>query len=757
MANAIGDHLDLLCDVGEVAARLAGSSDAQGFLSQIVGMVATHLGADVCSIYLFEEAESTLVLRATHGLLPDSVGRIRMGLDEGLTGQALRELRPICESRASRNPLFKHFAGINEEPYDSFLAVPICKGLERIGVLAVQRGEIRAFSARDTMALRATASQLANAIENARVLMNLQALTLREISTPPQSEFPSVVRGRVASKGWAYGRAVVRDPERFRRLLVTGQFTGTYVMADFQAALDATVDQLQQLQASVKQRLPEMASLIFDAHLMMLKDPTLIGEMTAGIEGGGSPPEVVLAVGRKYIDLLAASDHAYMREKAQDVEDLVRRLMGNMIGTDHVVPAGAESNIVIARELFPSDILTLSIGRAAGAVLVSGGVTSHVSILARSLHLPLLIAEAPELLALPEGTPVLLDDETGSIFINPSEDLVASLRDRAAARRRLAVPDREVRESTVTREGTRIRLLANVNLLSDLALARDAGAEGVGLYRSEFPFLIRSSLPSEDEQVVIYTRLVQGMGDKEVTFRTLDLGGDKLLAYFGVSGEANPALGLRSIRFAFRYDDEFKQQLRAILRAGAAGAPLRIMFPMVASLEDFLRARDTVQQCIDALRGEGLACHKAPALGVMMEVPSAVEIADELARHADFLCVGTNDLIQFLLAVDRTNEHVASYFVPHHPAVLRALSRIGEAGQRYGREVSVCGEMAHEEAYVPFLLGIGARALSLDPQYLPQIQDCIESISIDQVERDARELLACQTVAQVASLLGLGD
>jgi phosphotransferase system enzyme I (PtsP) len=312
----------------------------------------------------------------------------------------------------------------------------------------------------------------------------------------------------------------------------------------------------------------------------------------------------------------------------------------------------------------------------------------------------------------------------------------------------------EVTETTATADGQRVRLLANVNLLSDLPLARQVKAEGIGLYRSEFPFLVRSTLPSEEEQLVIYSQLVRESPSPLVTFRTLDLGGDKLLAYYDSSGEENPQMGLRSIRFSFRHRDVFEQQLRAILRA-AEGIDLRIMFPMISSVEDFLKARDITRRCIEDLREEGVDCHRSPEIGMMVEVPSAVALIDVLAEEADFLCIGTNDLTQFLLAVDRTNEKVAEYYTSCHPAVLRALKRVTEVCIAAGKHVSVCGEMAHERDFLPFLLGIGIRSLSVDPQFLPEIQQSIAALSVEQCRLHAEAVLAERTVMGIARRMHL--
>ncbi|MCE5327314.1 MAG: phosphoenolpyruvate--protein phosphotransferase [Planctomycetaceae bacterium] len=756
MAASEKEHLSLLCDVSEFAARLAGSADIHAYLTQIVGLVADHLRCDVCSIYLYEAKTQELVLQATWGLAPQSVGRVRMKITEGLTGMALRELRAVREKTASDNPNFKPFQGINEEPFDAFLAVPIQRGIEKIGVLVVQRSREHPFNDEDVLAVKATTSQLAGAIENARILMSVPKAHDEATAERPQAA-SRMVKGQIASKGFAHGPALIHDHGAYHRLFTEALGARSYSLADFQKAMEATAEQLQGLQVRLGQRVPEIASLIFEAHLMMLKDTAFIGEMRTRIDNGENPPQAVLTVGRKYSDLMAASPHAYMREKEHDVEDVVRRILANLMGMRLEAGTDEASAVIIAREMYPSDIVKLASAEVGGIVQTSGGVTSHVSILARSLHVPMVIADDPTLLELPEGTPVLLDADIGNIYISPTDDIVERFSQRQTARNQVAAQAAPpaAQEPTATRDGTRIRLLANINLLTDIELARFVGAEGVGLYRSEFPFLVRNTPPSEEEQVSIYRRLIEGFRGQEVTFRTLDIGADKLLLFFDEAVERNPAMGLRSIRFSFRHDDIFRQQLRAILRAGA-DAPLRIMFPMISSVDDFLRAKATLDACLKELAALGLPHNSAPAVGVMVEVPSAVEMIDTIARHADFLCIGSNDLIQFLLAVDRGNEKVASYFMPHHPAVLRSLHRIAQAGAAAGREVSICGEMAHVGAYLPFLIGIGVRALSLDPQFLPPVQQQITQMTLAQAQQIAQDLLAQDTIdAVIARLPGL--
>jgi phosphotransferase system enzyme I (PtsP) len=317
--------------------------------------------------------------------------------------------------------------------------------------------------------------------------------------------------------------------------------------------------------------------------------------------------------------------------------------------------------------------------------------------------------------------------------------------ERKTARRKLA-------PETLTSDGARISLLTNINLLSDMKLAMQLGCEGVGLYRTEFPFLIRNDFPSEEEQYAIYRRIVETARGKEIVFRTLDIGGDKMLSYFQSYREANPFLGMRSIRFSLDNPRVFRAQIRAILRA-CGETPATIMFPMISSLDEFLSARDILTRCVLELAGQGYRINQQPQIGLMVEVPSIVEIIHDLARHADFFSIGTNDFVQYMLGVDRANEKVASFYTPHHPSVLRSLQRIVRSAMGLGREVSVCGEMAHQRAYLAFLIGIGVRKFSMDAGSLPDIQQYVEGLSLTQAESYAADLLSCVSVKQASERL----
>jgi phosphotransferase system enzyme I (PtsP) len=753
MTQTTREHFNLLCSIGDLAALLSGSQDIQSFLQRTVELVSRHLKADVCSIYLSDESSGDLILQATLGLNPEAVGHVRMKPGEGLVGTTFDTLRPIREAHASCNPHFKYFEEADEDRFESFLAVPIQRGVQRIGVLVVQHETPDYFTETDVMALRASASQLASAVENVRLLIDLYEATGR---TPPPTvplETPAFIKGRIAAGGFAFG------PARFLRKSHTALLAGDsrncrrLTAADFHAAVRRTADQLMDLQSRLAERLPESASLIFTAHFMILKDPKFIQKVVKAIEGGAAPPDAVRAVARHYIGMFSASGHAYIREKASDMEDLAGRILKNMLRDPSDEPAEEGGGIVVASELYPSEILKLASEDVAGFVLAKGGVTSHVSILARSLKIPMLIADWPGILDLAEETPLLLDGRIGNIYINPDEGVIQQFEAHREARRKAAAAPRSVCPITRTADGVRIRLMANINLLSELKTARHLNAEGVGLYRTEFPFLVRPTFPSEEEQYVIYRRLFQEMAGREVTIRTLDVGGDKALVYANGTAGANPDLGLRSIRFSLHHRTVFEGQIRAILRAAAESETVRIMFPMISSVDEFRKARSAVDEWREMLRAEGLPHHPNPAVGMMVEVPSVVELMEAFCREADFFSIGTNDFVQYTLAVDRGNERVAGYYLPHHPAVLRGLARIVRAAVARDRDVAVCGEMAHELQFIPYLLGIGIRTLSVDPQYLPMVQERIANLRIGRAEDHVAALLAEDTVAGTAKLL----
>ncbi len=750
MTSEKHEHLSLLFDISELAHMVSDSKDIDGFLRQVVRRVADHLKADVGSIYLLDESTDELVLTATVGLNPLSVGRIRMKIGEGLVGITMAGMRPVCDGTACNHPNFKYFEEAHEEPYKSFLSVPICRGSEKIGVLVVQHEKPDYFDLADIMGLRAISSQLAGTIANARLLIALQGQAgLQESKKITDSV--RFIKAESIVPGFAMGPAVPMKPvDPLFVDVPNSEFRNS--LPDFQSAVHDTINQLKLLQDQLVRRLPEGAALIFEAHYMILKDPRFSEQITNLIKKGQHAAAAIRSVARHFMGLFENSANAYIREKSQDIEDLAHRMLLNLRIEKAIGSSPLDAHIVIASQLYPSDVLKLASESVAGIILVSGAGTSHVAILARSLQIPLIIAKHRELLQVPENTPVLMDADIGTIYVDPSAQIRNRYRERDLARSRTAGKASGMRPETKTADGTRVQLMANINLLSELGLARELKAEGIGLYRSEFPFIVRSVFPSEEEQVWIYKRLFEQMEDRPVYIRTLDIGGDKVLPYSNSPKEANPELGLRSIRFSLKHRDIFDQQIRAILRAGAHADHLGIMFPMISSVDEFQTAHQAVHDAMAGLAGQKLEYQPNPSIGAMIELPAVIDIMDELAAQADFFSIGTNDLIQYMLAVDRTNESVAGYYQPFHPGILRGLARIVECAVRHGRPICVCGEVAHDRQYIPFLCGIGVRRLSVDPQFLPHVQETVRHLRMDHAMEYAQKLLACATLAEAAEI-----
>jgi phosphotransferase system, enzyme I, PtsP len=743
------DHAKIICDIGELSAIITDASDLDAMLRKSVDTVAGHMDADVCSVYLFDEAGQELVLRATRGLLPSAVGNVRLRSGEGLTGLAFSERRAICEADAPSNPNYRYFPGIGEEPYRSFVAVPILRGRRPIGAMTLQSKHPGHFSAEDVQVFRAITMQLATTIEMARLLLTLEA-PAAPMTSPPALPELRVVHGQVGAEGCALGEAVcIRQPSLAEIRALMG--STALDLPDFRRAVAATEKQLERLEELAGERLSDVTAVIFSAQLLMLHDQSWLGAMEEKIAAGIPPAEAVYRVILNYVERFDSMNNAYMREKRYDVLDVGRRLLTNLSG-HRAVESRLEGRIAIAAELLPSDVLKLGLEKIAGIVLLSGGMTSHVAVLARSLDLPLIFADEPRLLEIPDGTRMVLDARQGNLFVAPSEELEQRFREQEEARRSAVRLADGMRDETRTADGTRVTLLANINLLADVEVARSYKAEGIGLYRTEFPFMIRNDFPSEEEQLHIYRRLIEGMPGREVTFRTLDVGGDKMLSYFDYGAEANPFLGLRSIRFSLRHRDVFMQQVRAILRA-AHDTRVRIMFPMISSPDELAEATAVVQEGRASLRNDGVPACQHVELGMMLEVPSVLEMIDELARRADFFSIGTNDFIQYMLAVDRTNANVAEFYIPQHPAVLRGLKRAITGVLRHGRDISVCGDMAHDPSFVRFLLGIGVRKFSMSARYLPRVQEAIFATRLDDAQAFAQRLLAESTVAGATRVL----
>ncbi len=746
------DSIDLIWNVAELASLFEKKSTLEGFLSDVVRLIAAHMQSDVCSIYLYDAFRDSLVLRASYGLqLPDDK-QVELRVGEGITGHSFAELRPIREADAPSSPHFKTIPGLNEEEFRSFVAVPIRRGPNRIGIMVLQHRQPDHFTQTDTRAMQAIASQLATTLENAEMLMQL-----RRVAPLPQRQYEtstlSIVRGQSVSEGFAEGRSVLLEDRAVQ--IATGDDQGADEqegLNKLSAALEATHKQLESLQREIEDDLSDVASMIFTAHLLMLKDQEFVASMEKLVRNGSGPQAAVRSVVHRYVELLAGSSNLRSQEKAQDLMDLEHRILRNLQGT---VDEGGDytGQVVLAADIYPSELVRIVAQNAEGLVIAEGGVTAHISILARSLGLPVVLCKEPRVFELRDNMPLILDAFQGNLYVDPDDEARRQLQAMRDSAQSEGESSRPVPEHGLTKDGTPVKVMANINLVFDVKLAGRNKAEGIGLYRSEFPFIVRNSFPTEEEQYHIYRKILSAMPNSETILRTLDIGGDKMITQPGPP-ERNPFLGFRGIRFSLANTDIFKEQLRAMVRA-AADQHVNILLPMISSVDEFHRSRQILNDCLAELELEHIPHCENPSLGIMVELPSAVECIDELAARADFLSIGTNDLVMYMLAVDRTNERVGNMHKHHHPAVLRALARTAEAVSTAPEKLSICGEMAADIRMLPFLVGIGIRKLSVEPRLIGKMKLALADITLDYARRTALELLSLRDIAEVEKYLGI--
>lgn len=738
------DNVELICSISELSNLFKGKTDIQGFLSKVAGTITEHMRCDSCAIFILDDVADELILEATEGLNKTFIGKLRLKPGEGLTGLAFKEERTIIETDGFHNPQFYQVKDFGEEAYNSFLAIPILSGLSKIGVVVLEHYEKGYFNHNDQMAVKAIASQLATTLENVKLLISINENTVESKNTIAG---PLHIRGMATDSGIARGNAFLLGDHNNSVYLKAEDIVYGNTLEEFEKSLNSTISQVEELQNLMEREHSDVASMIFSTHLLMLNDSSFSGEMINMIKGGSTPSAAIINMVNKYISIFKDSNNPRLQEKVQDIKDLGHRLLRNL--SDEVHEEGDYSRqIIVARELLPSELIKITAQDAEGLVLFGGGATAHITILAKSLGVPILFTDDRRIFEIDENAELIIDSNEGHLFINPDKGTVRKYERHGAGSLITEEQIKQIKETTTTADGKEIRLLANINLLSDLKNAGLFKAEGIGLYRSEFPFIIRNNFPSEEEQYQIYRKLIENSPKGEITLRTLDIGGDKILSYMKDIHEENPFLGLRAIRFLLKNKNIFITQLKAMLRAGA-GREIRIMFPLVSSLDDLLLAKEVVEQCLGELQRDGFEYNKKPQLGVMIELPSAVMVIEEICREADFISIGTNDLVQYLIGVDRSNDHVAWLYTAKHPSVLRALKKVIEGAKVMGCDVSLCGNIAGDKDLIKTLIGLGLRKFSMNPIKIPIIQRTIESINSLEAEKTARELLKLGQVKEV--------
>ncbi|GAB5388519.1 MAG: phosphoenolpyruvate--protein phosphotransferase [Alphaproteobacteria bacterium] len=713
---------------------MAGEDSAQGKLDRIVALIADEMGAEVCSIYVLRPGR-VLELFATRGLNPDAVHRTKMRVGQGIVGDVAANARPLVLSDAQMHPSFSYQPETGEDPYRSMMAVPVIRSGRVRGVLAVQNEVARHYTDEEMELTETIAMVVAELVTTGDFAPAEDGDDAAHARQRAPANRPDRLSGRALVRGQGMGQAVLHravipaidmvsdDPEAEAERLDT--------------ALEAMRAQIDEMILKAKARGPGEHGEILETYRMFAGDHGWVRRLNEGVKGGLSAEAAVLRVIDETRAKMRRMTDPYFRERLADMEDLNNRLLSHLTGGPfaNATPESLPDKIVLfATTLGPAELLDYDPDRLAGLVLEEGSSTSHVAIVARSLGVPVVAQIEDALSKVRTDEDVIINADHGQVLLRPPPDVVKIFATSMRIREQRKLVLRGVRHlPSVTLDGVAIDLNINAGLLIDIPQLAETGASGVGLYRTEIPFMVQGQFPSVERQTEIYREVIEQAGDKPVTFRTLDIGGDKVLPY-DIDGpeEHNPAMGWRAIRIGLDKPAVLRTQLRAMISA-AAGRELRVMFPMITTVDELISARALLDRELDRATLFGTARPETIHVGVMLEVPSLIWQLPALLERVDFVSVGTNDLMQFLFAADRMSPELHRRYDTLCPSALAALRQIMVAAHASDVPVSICGEMAGRPLEAMALIGIGARRLSMAPQSVGSVKSMLCSLNAGQV------------------------
>jgi phosphotransferase system enzyme I (PtsP) len=719
MRGALGGPRLLLRRLREVMAEPV---SAQARLDRIVIHIAANMVAEVCSVYVLR-SDGNLELYATEGLNREAVHLTTMTTNEGLVGLIAEKAEPLALSDAQAHPAFLYRPETGEEIYQSFLGVPILRGGNTLGVLVVQNRARRTYSEEEVEVLQTTAMLLAEMIASGE---------LQSLAQPGQSlslQKPMALNGSPLSEGVGLGHVYLHEPRIVVKQLVAEDPQAELKRLD--SAIHAMREQIDQLVARGDRYGAGEHRDVLETVRMFANDRGWLRRLREALESGLTAEAAVERVQNDARAKLQRQTDPYLRERLHDLDDLANRLLQQLTGQGPSHGGDLPSNaILVARNMGPAALLEYERANLRGLVLEDGGPTSHVAIIARALGIP-AIGEVPNITDLVEaGDPIIVDGGSGEVQLRPPPDVESAYGEKARVRAKRQEQYHKLRDvPAITRDGVRIDLHMNAGLLIDCQHVAEVGAQSIGLFRTELQFMVAASFPRLSEQYSLYRKVIEAAGDRPVTFRTLDIGSDKVLPYMAKMEEENPALGWRAIRIGLDRPGLLRMQLRAMLRAGA-GRPMRIMFPMVAETSEFSQAKAICERELEFLRRHDYELPTGLELGVMVEVPSLLWQLDEICAAADFLSVGSNDLTQYLFAADRDNKRVSARFDCLAPANLRALKSIVDAAARHQTPVTLCGEMGGRPIESIALAAIGYRGLSMTPSAIGPVKAALLAVDL---------------------------
>lgn len=737
----------LKCIIQDVNA----AQDLHEALSVVMSRINKAMDIDASSVFLLDSITGKHVLAGTKGLNKSLVGKLRLKLGEGLVGVAAARAEPVNLKFAASNPRYLHCPGLGEEAFKAFLATPIIHQRHVLGVLVAYRKEERSFDEAEEAFLITLSAQLSGIIAHA-----LATCTIFGADVSEKNTFDQVFSGRSGASGVAIGCACVVYPAADLRAVLEREISEESVqdeIALFKKALVASRREIDSLKQNIRSHgLPKEECALFDVYLHILDGKTLVNEILAEIQARNCAQAALKKVILKHVARFEDIPDPYLKERACDLKDIGQRLLSHLQARTSTRDHFPDHTILVGEEVTPSALAEVPQGKLAGIVSVKGSSNSHVSILALALGIPVVLGVQIPKIAQFEGQEIIVDGYHGQVYCAPSpaarHEFYKLIQEQQAFNKQLE-PLRDLPAKTL--DSHTITLYVNTGLVPDIERSLEVGAEGIGLYRTEMSFITRECFPSEEEQRLIYRKILESFAHKPVTMRTLDIGGDKVLAYFPIV-EDNPYLGWRGIRITLDHPDIFLGQLRAMLQASAGLDNLQIMFPMVSCISEIEDALCLFRQAFQEVSDEGFAIKKPP-LGIMVEVPSAVYQAQAFSKRIDFLSVGSNDLIQYLLAADRGNSRVANLYDSLHPAVLRALMQVVAGAHREGKPVSICGEMANDPVCAVLLMAMGFDALSMNATRLPEIKWVIRGFNMQHANTLLEEVLKMDDASDIRNYM----
>lgn len=756
-------ELAIISRIGDVIASSANYHDS---LRRIMEIIAQATGGEVCSILILNEPSGELVLEGTFGFDQEAVHDVRMPVEHGIVGHCLRTLETVNVARKQDHPEFEQFGTPKAAEFHGLLSVPLVSGGAPIGVLVVEKREAKEFTPTSRALAQAIASPLATFARNARLSETLsdhsREAERRRTEEGEGARAERVLRGNAITDGVVQGTAyIVFGAELLESISLETTEDTEAEKKLFHDALKVAREDTVALQEEASEILEEADAAIFYAHLLLLEDPTFTQRVEQGLDRGFTLRFALKYAYSQFDQELSQLDNTMVRERLADLKDVVLRVYQAADEVQGTTPRpvvdsgevgdGREHPVAVARELLPSQLIRLPLAELAGIVCEHGGTTSHVAILAKTLRIPMIVGVEGVTRVAQARDEVILDCTTGICYLNPSQEVKERFREVIAFHeQKPAAPT--TCPLAVTTDGVPIRVEGNISLLNELPLLNQYGAQGVGLYRTEFMFMIRNSFPSEDEQYALFRKVVAQGGERgAVTIRLLDVGGDKPLPYVDFGEEENPVLGWRGIRFLMSNRQFLEPHVRAILRASAHGQ-VNLLLPMIADLDELLHVREVIRECEKQVRDSGHELGEY-AIGVMIEVPAVLWGLPEILEQVDFVSIGSNDLIQYSFAVDRGNQKVSHWFRQFHPLVLKMVKATCEAGNQAGKPVALCGEMGGIPLGVPFLIGAGLRELSVNPWKIPGVVDVVTKVSVQECEDLLSRGIACSRDEEIIKLM----